>query len=378
MGERWTRWRHERYLRKQFRCDQEEARKQAEQRAWEQRGIKRRTLLRAAAATTVVALGGAGKAGEFLIKLDQLTRKHYENSEPTHLEILEHCREWFHPEEGHKSSELFFTSPGIGIGNGYDAAREMYTKALQPSEEKITPMAYLITSPEGKKIPEVADVLLEAAAMGEDLSLYGQSNGTIVLFEALRYLKEVKNVTLPIKRLIINCSPFDFEDAKQSYIEKLLGKLLVYSGYEPGALGKFMVQFKERWGEINLKQFVGSMLTVIEDAWKEAKDGGPIAPWVTDLRILVNSELNSYDLSGILTEDTEVLFLYSEHDGVVYNGRAISKYRDKFRRHGVKNEKITVKPLPNGAGHADIAAGGEAARPWIERTGRRRGHPDLI
>lgn len=377
MGERISQWRHNRYLKKQFRRDQEEARRQAEQRAWDQRGIKRRTLLKGAIAAGVVAIGATSKIGEFLVALDQRSRKDYENNESTHLEILEICREWFRPEEGDKSAELFFTSPGIGIGNGYDAAREMYTKAFEPSNEKTTPMAYLITSPEGKKIPEVADVLLEAAAMGEDLSLYGQSNGTIVLFEALKYLKEVKNITLPIKRLIINCSPFDFEDAKQSYIEKLLGKLLVYSGYEPGALGKFLVQFKERWGQITWKQFVGSMLTVIEDAWKEAKNGGPIAPWVTDLRILVNSDLNNYDLSGILTEDTEVLFLYSEHDTVVYNGNSIGKYKEKFMSHGVKKEKITVKPLPNGAGHADIAAGGEAARSWIQRTGRRR-HPDLI
>lgn len=328
--------------------------------------VRRRTVLIGAGAAGAVLAVGAG----VVINIDQITGQRKEERESdiqTHLEVLDICRNWFHPEKGDKAKELFFATAGIGIGNSYDAAKAMGVEGLGLNpDEKATPMTYLVTSVEGKKIPEVAECIQKAAEMGEALSLYGQSNGSVVILEALNYLKQ-KGIVIPVKRLIINCSPFDFNDAQQNYLSKLFGKLLVYSGYKPGDISQFFYQLKEE-ANIDWRHIYNDLLGKIEDAWHDAANGGPLASWVADLRILINSDLKHADLSDIITKDTEVLLLKSDRDGVV-DDKAIGKYQEKLgpgpKGYGAK---VSVAILPNDAGHADITAAGQAAHPWLNRT----------
>lgn len=375
MGERIARWRHKRYLEQQYQREQQEARDRAELLPWQRTGLPRRKLGRIAAGVGIGVVGGASKLAELFVAVDQQTRKDNDQNAPTRLEIVDACRSWFPPKQGEKvPGELVITVPGLGIVNGIYPADQMAIEGFNVNEERTSPMTYLISSLEGKKIEEVADIIqaIVESEVSEGLSFYGQSNGSIVILEALHYLKKEREIVVPVKRLILNCSPYDYDDVQEGGLEKFFGRIFANSQYKPGALSKFLFQMRENQ-RIDRGRLFGSIFEAARDSWHEATEGEPPDPWKADLRILINSRLDDYDLSGIITEDTQVLFTYSEHDDVVRNSNSSRRYRDKFRRSGLKDENFTEVPLPDGAGHADPRGSGIAARPWIERTSPRSG-----
>ncbi len=337
----------------------------------QRKGIKRRAVVGGG----LVLLGALVLAAKGYINLDeetrdQQTRKEKERGQdaPTRLEVLEECRKWFPPKDGEpKPDESFLTFGGLGCVDSEFHARPMYIEGFSGQQEKTTPMSYLVASLEGKTIPEVADIIKAAAKESGSLSYYGQSNGSIVVLEALNYLKEEKKVIIPVNRFILNCSPFDFGDAKVNYVEEWLSKFLVGTSYSPGTLSQFLYLLRENWS-IDRENLFDSFLKSIEKSWNRAQAGEPPGPWIADLRILIRSRLNEHNFEGILTKNTKMLFLQSDNDDVVYNSPAIGKFAGLAKKYGTE---FTVKPLPPGTRHGDSEKGGIAAEPWVQIPKRR-------
>jgi hypothetical protein len=237
-------------------------------------------------------------------------------------------------------------------------------------EEKTTPMSFLVSSLKGKTIPEVAELIEQAAEKSGSLSFYGQSNGSVVVLEALNYLKHRKEnpKTIPINRFILNCSPFDFSDAKVNHIEEWLSKFLVGTKYTPGTIGQFLYLLRDNW-TIDRQHLFESFLESVQESWDDAQEGEPPDPWIADLRILIGSRLSQHNFKGILTKDTKMLFLRSDNDEVVENDPAVGKFENLAKKYGAE---FTIQNMPPGTRHADSVAGSKKAQPWIQRERRGR------
>gem|GEM_PF-6280456 len=336
------------------------------------RGVTREVVLKGMLGAGFLA----ALAAEGVVDFDQWSRGQQDRKEkekgedkPTRLEVLDECRKWFPPKAGTpKPDESFITLGGLGCVDSQYHARPMYKEGFSLEEEETTPMSYLVASLKGKTIPEVADIIEAATKESGSLSFYGQSNGAVAVLEALHYLKDKKKIVIPVNRFIVNCSPFDFGDAKVNYIEEWLSKFLVGTNYEPGMIGQFLYLLRDNW-TIEKERIFDSFLESVEKSWDRTQKGEPPGPWIADLRILIHSRLNEHNFEGILTKKTKMLYIQSDSDNVVYNNPAIGKYEALAEKYGFE---LTVKSLPPGTGHGDSEKGGIVAEPWV-RSPRRRG-----
>lgn len=336
------------------------------------KGVKREVVVKGLAGAS--ALGFLAANGLIFLDQrtrDQRTRKDSESGRdtPSRLEVLDEWKDWYPPKDGEPlPNESILTFGGLGCVNSWSHAHPMAVEGFGLPQESTTPMSFLVSSLKGKKIPEIADLIEQAAEKSGSLSFYGQSNGSVVILEALRYLKEKKNVVIPINRFILNCSPFGFGDAKVNYIEEYLSKFLVGTNYTPGTIGQFLWLLRENW-TIDRAHLFDSLLDAVEKSWERAQEGEPPGPWIADLRTLVRSRLDEYDFEGIITKNTKMLFLSSDNDDIVYNESSIPRFRALAEKYGAE---FTVEDMPPGTRHADSVVGSKKAKPWIRRDRRDR------
>ena len=326
------------------------------------RGVRRRKML----GWTVGIGTGLYLAANGLIKADIRSAKEHWGETQTRILRLDDCASWFPLDNPPiRPDEACITVGGLGCVSSYPHAKPMGDIAFDLRKQETTPMSYLVTSNQGKSPEDLAKILIKESQTSKSLSFYGQSNGGPTILEALHLAKANHDVTIPVKRLILNCSPFNFDDARENFVVKAMARI-ISQDYRGGVYSKFLYQFWDKYISQN-PLFISRIKEAAIESIREATNESP-APWLSDLYNLCHVDLDHYDFTDIITPDTEILYLMSPEDDVVRNNWAAAKYAELAGKYGAK---FSTRMMAPGTKHGDSVRGSETAKPWVRQTSPR-------
>jgi hypothetical protein len=242
--------------------------------------------------------------------------------------------------------EGWLTADGLGHQSSRDEAAQFARLALHNAQ----PMGYFDYANNYLTTESLAPLVSQYARQLGSLSVYGDSLGGPVVLEAARLAR------VPLRHIVLNCSPFDIDDAWQASEAQLVARLDPHGGF---------------LGEVAYNLLGSSSYDIAkdgEDAIKETIYGIPPSLWTAQLALLTKLDIASnrkdYQQHGIITPDTKVLFCAPQNlqsDGLVNDAAAAQKYRAFFQSFGATFDYVAMPK----AGHADTLAAAQYAVRWL-------------
>lgn len=249
------------------------------------------------------------------------------------------------------AAEGWLVVPGLGNQNGETMARQF--KSQLPWERK-SPVAYFNYANQGYTRGEIASKALIYASRLKAMSIYGHSMGGVTALDAIRGLET------PISRIVLNCAPFDIDDARDGFAGKVLGRVADALHLDGGPLTTYTgtVVTDTRRDGFRFDNFL--------KAAEQTLHGSPPKLQVSQMKHLASFNLNQglSDFKGCITPSTQVLYIAPAHlldDKTVDNLPAFHKWSTYFENFGTNVETLSV---PN-MGHADTRMAAIEAKYWL-------------
>lgn len=252
------------------------------------------------------------------------------------------------------AAEGWAVAPGFGIQDGRNIARQWAVNLLG---EPVAGLGYPNT---GIKLSGIRDKLDAYYQTLDSMSVYLHSLGGLMVMSAMRGSRQ------PFKRIVLNCSPFDADDAKKINQALMVHQLHQWTGYEGGPVGAYVANATVdvyRKGGGNL---LSSLLNAVQQTRRQASP----RLFVSEINLLCDTDLNQsprdfYRL--IVSGYTQAVFCAPADlsaDTTVKDSQAFGKWHAWFDRHGVELGYLRV---PH-AGHADTIRTASAIVPWLAKT----------
>lgn len=235
------------------------------------------------------------------------------------------------------TSEAMITFSGLGSLDGVNQARHI--ARVFPGSH-----AYWQYSTDHISVEELAEILLERAPSLQTAGVNGHSMGGPLGLEVIRLSAAASDMKLGT--VVLHCSPFDMDDARQASAAKWSALAKVPPG--PGA--KYLIAFAKGCIEGE------SVRDSIKHAKHHAVSGVSPRLWLSQMRLLQQIDLTRHmrDYQALVGPDTKVLYCMPDdpaRDTTVDTERASQHYKLFFEALGVP---FTIVRVPK-ACHADVA-----------------------
>lgn len=293
-------------------------------------------------------LAGALALGKVVVDADKGLTNHIWQDTDTELKILNGNLTYLYSDTG------WLVVPGFGSRNGKGMAKHL-SAALGVDR----PLAYFDYSTAGIDVVDLTRKITDYSLPFNNISLYGHSMGGPSALHAMRRTK------VPINRILLNCSPFDMEDARHGELAHPVAQLAKSMDFEGDFASTYLGTVKNDVSRRGL----ASIFKDVYSAVQETADGPSPKLLVNQLKLLDDIHLfrNWRQFRPIINRNTQVLYaspLNPDHDRTVNTLQAYEKWSEFFGNFKVEVQYLGVPDVE----HANTPRTLIAAKPWLQEA----------